>query len=443
VDYVESLAYLYSLADFERSGRFSSRVDLAPVLALLHELDDPHLGRTTVHIAGSKGKGSVAAMIESMLRAADYRTGLFTSPHLHRFPERIQIDGVPVSKEEFAEGLTEVREAAERAAAQMQDRPIVTFDVLTALAFLLYRRHEVQVQVIEVGLGGLLDSTNVFETKDCTVITNIGLEHRDILGDTIPEIALQKAGIIVADCPTIMAPQRESAADVIREVAAEKGSPLTEVALACNLRRDSAGGENQTFRLRTPKGGYQANLPLLGKHQLDNAATAVLAIEALAKAGVEVGEEAVKQGLENVKWPGRIEVLKRRPLVVVDSAHTSDSARRLRDTLLEYLRVDRATLVIGVMGDKDLEGLASAIEPAALRVIATQADHPRASSAESVAQAFRRLSVETYVEPKLGAAIDMASSLSTGSEAVVILGSIALAGEARAHILGLERDPPV
>jgi len=443
VDYVESLAYLYSLADFERSGRFSSRPDLAPVQALLHEMGDPHLGRVTVHIAGSKGKGSVAAMIESMLRAAGVRTGLFTSPHLHRFPERIQIDAQPVSNQEFAEGLTEVAAAVERVKAQLPDRPIVTFDALTALAFQLYRKHEVQAQVIEVGLGGTLDSTNVFETKDCAVITNIGLEHRDILGDTIPEIARQKAGIIVPGCPTIMAPQRESAADVIREVAAEKHSPLTEVALVCNLRRDSAGSDNQSFRLRTPKAGYQAKLPLLGKHQLDNAATAILAVEAVAKAGIVVGEEAVKQGLESVKWPGRIEVIKHRPLIVVDSAHTADSARRLRDTLLEYLRVNRATLVIGVMGDKDLEGLASAIEPAALRVIATRADHPRALPPEEVAKAFRALSVETFVEPKLGAAIDMATSLSTASDAVVILGSIALAGEARAHILGLERDPPV
>jgi dihydrofolate synthase / folylpolyglutamate synthase len=443
VDYVESLRYLYSLADFERSGRFSSRPDLAPMLALLHELGDPHLGRVTVHIAGSKGKGSVAAMVESVLRAGGIHTGLFTSPHLHRFPERIQIDAQPVSRQEFAEGLTEVAAAVGRIKAQLPDRPIVTFDALTALAFLLYRQHDVQTQVIEVGLGGLLDSTNVFETKDCAVITNIGLEHRDILGDTIAEIARQKAGIIVAGCPTIMAPQRESAADVIRDVAAEKGSPLTEVALVCNLRRDSAGSDNQTFRLRTPKGGYQAKLPLLGKHQLDNAATAILAVEALAKCGIVVNEDAVNQGLQSVRWPGRIEVIKHRPLIVVDSAHTADSARRLRDTLLEYLRVDRATLVIGVMGDKDLEGLASAIEPAALRVIATQADHPRALPAEAVAKVFRSLSIETFVEPKLGAAIDMATALSTASDAVVILGSVALAGEARAHILGLERDPPV
>ena len=472
MDYIESLRYLYGLADFERSGRFADRTDVEPVKELLHELGDPHLGRVTVHIAGSKGKGSVAAMAESMVRAAGYTTGLFTSPHLHRFPERIQVSSArpennqtinadetspsprkergsggeelhPVTNDEFAAGVAEVAEAVERVKARMPDRAIVTFDVLTALGFLLFRKHEVQVQVIEVGLGGLLDSTNVFDSKACTVITNIGLEHREILGDTVPEIARQKAGIIVPGSPVIMAPQRESAADVIREVAAEKGAPLTEVALVCNLRRDQAGSEHQTFRLRTGKQGYNIKLPLLGKHQLDNAATAVLAVEALGNAGVEVGVEAVQKGLENVRWPGRIEVIKRRPLLVVDGAHTADSARRLRDTLAEYLRVDQATLVVGVMGDKDLEGLMMAVEPVARRVIATQADHPRALPAEQVARIFRDRSIETYVEPKLGAAIDMALSLSTGFDPVVILGSIALAGEARAHILGLERDPQV
>ena len=299
-----------------------------------------------------------------------------------------------------------------------------------------------------------------------TVITNIGLEHREILGDTVPEIARQKAGIIVAGSPVIMAPQRESAAEVIREVAAERGAPLIEVASSCNLRRDQAGSDHQTFRLRTQKQGYNIKLPLLGKHQLDNAATAVLAVEALSDltpqpplrphgeggqtlasasggGGIEVPVEAVQKGLESVRWPGRIEVLRRRPMLIVDGAHTADSARRLRDTLAEYLHIDQATLVIGVMGDKDLEGLMMAVEPVARRVIATQADHPRALPAEQVARVFRDRSIETYVEPKLGAAIEMAQALSTGSDAVVILGSIALAGEARAHVLGLERDPPV
>jgi dihydrofolate synthase/folylpolyglutamate synthase len=239
--YIDALRYLYGLADFERSGRFADRSDVAPMLALLEELGNPHLGRLTVHIAGSKGKGSVAAMCASILQATGLRTGLYTSPHLNRFPERIQVDGQPVSNDEFAAGIEAVAAAAERVAQRMPDRQLVTFDALTALGFLVFRQREVEAQVIEVGLGGLLDSTNVFETKECAVITNIGLEHREILGDTVAEIARQKAGIIVTGCPTVMAPQRESAADVIREVARDKGSPLTEVALACNLRRDAVG----------------------------------------------------------------------------------------------------------------------------------------------------------------------------------------------------------
>jgi dihydrofolate synthase/folylpolyglutamate synthase len=471
VDYLDALRYLYSLADFERSGRFAGRPDVAPMLDLLHELGDPHLGRPTVHIAGSKGKGSVAAIVASLLRAHGVSTGLYTSPHLHRFTERIQVDAEPVSPEEFASGLEQVKAAADRVLAASPDRQLVTFDVLTALGFLLFRDRGVRAQVIEVGLGGTLDSTNVFQPSGAhpepveeprgisppldgggaggggphvAVITNIGLEHRDILGDTIAEIAAQKAGIIAPGAPTIMAPQRESAADVIREVASARASPLTEVALVCNMRRDSHAQDSQSFRLRTPGGGYQAKLPLIGKHQLDNAATAVVAFEKLAAAmGLAVSEDTVKKGLEEAKWPGRIEIVRRRPLVVIDVAHTADSGRRLRDAAAEYLHIDNATLVIGVMGDKDLEGLAMAVEPIARRVIATRADHPRALDPEAVARVFRDMGIETFWEKTVPDAIEAALRLSQPVDAVIVLGSVALAGEARAHLLGLERDPPV
>jgi dihydrofolate synthase/folylpolyglutamate synthase len=443
MNYLEALRYLYSLADFERSGRFADRPDVTPMLALLEELGNPHLGRPTIHIAGSKGKGSVAAMCSSTLQAAGLRTGLYTSPHLNRFVERIQLDGEPVAPQDFAAGVEQVAAAADRVFERMPGRALVTFDILTALGFHLFRQLDAQVQVLEVGLGGDLDSTNVFDTKECAVITNIGLEHREILGDTVAEIARHKAGIIVPGCPTVMAPQRESAADVIREVANAKGSRLTEVALACSLRRDSFNPDSQTFRLRTPSTGYQAKLPLLGKHQLDNAATAIVAMEQLAACGIRVGEEAVRAGLEKVNWPARIEVVKRRPLVVIDAAHTADSARALRDTLTEYLRVEHATLVIGVMSDKDLEGLAMAVAPLARRVIATRADHPRALDPQTVGHVFIDMGIETFHEGTVAAAVDLALNLSTLPDAVVILGSVALAGEARAHILGLERDPPI
>ena len=286
MDYYESLRFLYSLADFERTGRFADRKDVAPMLALLEELGNPHLGRTTVHIAGSKGKGSVAAMIESMLRAAGLTTGLTTSPHLHKIQAGADRQPAGLSDEFGAAAETVKQRSKAQAAAAGTTARDFRCDYGAGLRCSRSRRP---------GAGGrsrprgLLDSTNVFEKKDVSVITNIGLEHREILGDTVAEIARQKAGIIIAGCPTVMAPQRESAADVIREVAAEKGSELKEVALVCNLRRDQFGSDSQAFRLRTPTGAYNVKLPLLGKHQLDNAATAILAVEALSASASGAG----------------------------------------------------------------------------------------------------------------------------------------------------------
>jgi dihydrofolate synthase/folylpolyglutamate synthase len=441
MDYAAALACLQGFADFERTGRFAVRTDTAPVKELLQELDNPELGRLTVHVAGSKGKGSVAAMIESILHAAGLSTGLFTSPHLQRFTERIQIDGEPISPAELARGVSRVSEAARRVQQRWPERQIVTFDVLTALAFLSFQEHVVDVQIIEVGLGGLLDSTNVFASKACSVITQIGLEHREILGDTLAAIAGQKAGIIVAGSPVVMAPQREAAAEVIRTVAAQNGAPLLDVEQLAEVSEVRRGASAQSFRLRTPGGDDRILLPLLGKHQLDNAATAVVASETLAGL-VQLPRAAVLRGLERVRWPGRVEVIQRQPWVVLDVAHTAESAQSLSDTLLDYLGIHSATLVVGMMGDKDLRGLASAIAPRARRVIATRADHPRALSAEVVQRAFTDLGLEARVEGSVPRAVDAALGACSASDAVVILGSVALAGEARAHLLSLTRDPP-
>jgi dihydrofolate synthase / folylpolyglutamate synthase len=441
--YSAALECLYAFADFERTGRFSARTDLAPMLDLLRELGDPQLGRVTLHVAGSKGKGSVAAMIDSILRAGGLRSGLFTSPHLQRFTERIQVQGTPVSTAEFAAGVSEVADAARRVQSRWPSRQLVTFDLLTALGFLLFEKHALAAQVIEVGLGGLLDSTNVFAAKDCNVITRIGLEHREILGDTLGAITLQKAGIIVPGGLVVMAPQLAEPADVIRQVAAERGAPLLEVGRVTRLENLVVGAQVQRFDLRTAEAQYSIELPLLGKHQLDNAATAIVAVEALARSGVQLAAGAVPRGLASVSWPARVEVIRRQPLVVVDAAHTADSARSLADTLLDYLNVSRATLVVGVMGDKDLAGLAAAIAPRASRVIATRAEHPRSLPAEAVLRAFSALSVPTTLGANVPDAVDAALAGSAASEAVVILGSVALAGEARAHLLQLERDPIV
>jgi dihydrofolate synthase/folylpolyglutamate synthase len=349
MDYRQSIDYLLSFADFERSGRFQDRPDVAPVLSLLRRLRDPHLGRRTVHIAGSKGKGSVAAMVESILRAAKLRTGLFTSPHLHGYTERIRIDGNPLAEGEWVRVTAALRDAVEDEGPLPGGRSLVTFDLLTALAFLAFRKHAVDCQVVEVGLGGRVDSTNVFETKDVCAVTTIGLEHTNVLGDTVEKIAAEKAGIIRPGSSVVIGSQPHGAArEVIAKAAGDTGCPTVDVAESYSWPRVSHDLGGQAFRLKGPRGGLRLRLPLLGQHQLENAATAVACADALAQRGLPISDEAIEKGLASVSWPGRMEILSRDPVVVADGAHSRDAARRLRESLTDYLSCRRAFLIVGM-----------------------------------------------------------------------------------------------
>lgn len=438
MDYAESLRYLMSFADFERSGRFQERPDVEPVRGLLRELGDPHLGRPTVHVAGSKGKGSTAAMIAAIITAAGGRAGLFTSPHLHRFAERIAVDGVPVTEHAFAAAVTTVAAAAPAVQRRFPGRRLVTFDLLTAAGFVAFREAGVSVQVVEVGLGGLLDSTNVFDRKEVAVITPISLEHEAILGPTVDRIAAQKAGIIAPGCTVVMGLQRESAAAVVREACRQRGARLLEVAACCALSRGGFSSDGQDFRLRTGRTTYNLRLPLLGRHQLENAATAVVAAEALAAAcNLDLPPAAVQRGLAAVRWPGRLETIGRRPLLLVDGAHNADSVRRLRQALAEYFGLRQAVLLVGTLVGKDLAAMAAEIEPLASTVVTTAWDHPRAAAPEEVARAFaeRGLPVSWYGD--LDGALAQARALAADGGAICAFGSIAFAGAVRTAVLGL------
>ncbi len=440
MQYVEALHLLQRRDDWERTGSAADadRWDIRRMRSLLARLGNPHLGRRTVHVAGSKGKGSVAAMIAATLRQADRRTGLYTSPHLHRFIERIAIDGEPIAPEEFGRLLGEVWPQIEAEDTDGRYGAVSTFEALTALAFVAFRERDVEWQVLEVGLGGRLDATNVFDVKDVCVITPISLEHTAILGDTVAQIAGEKGGIITPGARVVMSPQRESAAEVVRRVCAERGSELIEVAQTCALTRTRHDRDGQEFTLRTPRATYRLRLPLLGRHQLDNAATAVLAIEAL---GAEIDETAVREGLAAVRWPCRIELLKRHPLVVADGAHNRDSARRLVQTLRDDLGLQDAVLIVGCSGDKDLVALASELTPIATHVIATRSRSPRAKDPAEIATVFAEQEVPVAVEEPVGAAVDAALAQGGPADAVVVCGSLFVAAEAREHVLGITYDP--
>jgi dihydrofolate synthase/folylpolyglutamate synthase len=442
VTYEEAIAYLLTFADFERSGRFHERPDLAPVLALLAALGDPHAGRPTAHITGSKGKGSVAAMIESCLRAAGYRTGLFTSPHLHSYCERIRIDGEPVSEDEFASLTEVVSRAVDEATPGLAGRSLLTFDLLTAMGFLAFRDDDVDVQVIEVGLGGRLDSTNVFETKDVAVFTPISLEHTDVLGDTPGQIARDKAGIITPGCAVVLGPQPyREAADAIREAEADAVGHLVDVSRNYASSVPEHGLHGQTVRIEHAGATIEPRIPLIGAHQAENAATAVAALHALqAQTGLTIDDRAIVVGLAGVAWPGRMEVLQEHPLVIADGAHNRESARRLVEALHDYAGAERATFIVGALADKNVSALAEEIAPVAQRVIAARSRHPRAMEPERIADAFNALPIPVETAATVAQAVDNAIAVTPQGGVICLIGSLFVAAEGREHLLGVPSD---
>ena len=441
MDYSQAIEYVLSFTDWERAPAqafAAANFDLRRVQSLLARLGNPHLGRQTIHIAGSKGKGSVAAMVASILQAAGYRSGLYTSPHLHNVRERIAVDGQPIGEDDFAR-LIEV--LAPQVAAENEDGrfgQLTTFELLTALAFLYFQDRDARWQVLEVGMGGRLDATNVVDEKAVCVITPISLEHTIVLGDTVEKIAAEKAAILRPGTTVVMAPQPyPEAAAVIRARAAELGAPLLDVGETYSAQRLSWDLTGQSFRLAGPGCSWELRLPLLGAHQVENAATAVAAIDALRSGGVVVSEESIEEGLSQLSWPGRLEVLRDKPLIVVDGAHNGDSARRLRQALRDHFSFGRAILVMGVSGDKTIAAMAEELAPVTHLLIATRSQHPRAAEPEAVAAAFAARGVASETCPTVAAALDRARALAEPDDLICVVGSLFVVAEAREQVLGL------
>jgi dihydrofolate synthase/folylpolyglutamate synthase len=443
MDYRQAIDYISSFTNWERTPAqafAAANFDLRRVHSFLGRLGDPHRGRRTVHIAGSKGKGSIAAMTAAILTAASPGggVGLYTSPHLHTFCERIAVDGLPIVQGDFAR-LTEV--VAPAVASENADGrfgQLTTFELLTALAFLYFRERGAGWQVLEVGMGGRQDATSVVEEKDVAVIGPISLEHTAILGDTVEKIAAEKAAIIRPACPVVMAPQPfPQAAAVIRRQATDVGAPLVDVAESYSWQRLAWDLSGQSLRLDGPRGRRELWLPLLGAHQLENAAAAAAAIDLLVEADTKVPEPAIAAGLRQVRWPGRLEVLRERPLVVADGAHNGDSARRLREALRDYFQFDRLILVSGVSQDKTVGDMARELAPLATLVIATNSRHPRAGDPSALAAAYAAAGAATETAPSVAAALERALAVAAPQDLVCVVGSLFVAAEAREHILKL------
>ena len=412
MNYQDAIARLLSLVDHERSvpalPRQKRIYDLRNVARLLARLGDPHRLPGVVHVAGTKGKGSTAAMIESILRAAGYSTGFYSSPHLHSFCERIRRDGDPVSQHRFAELTSAIWAHHLANAADPEAGPATLFEYLTAMAFQCFAEDQADCSVIEVGLGGRLDATNVV-TPAVSVITPVSLDHTAILGDTIGEIAADKAGIIKPGIPVVVASQFPDAMAAIQTAAAAQSAPLISVADAADWRVDAVSPAGQEVTIQTPRDAYRLRLPLLGDFQCANAAVAVSAVETLADAGYSVPHDAVVAGLSTVQWPARLEVLSQDPVVVADGAHNDHSVATVLATLQGSLPHRRLNVVAGFSRDKRVSAMVELLSERAHRVIATRSRHPRSMRPaeiedEFVAHGFDRNRLDAVAD--VGDAID-------------------------------------
>ena len=411
--YEAALSYLYALTDYEQKSpqRYApENFDLERMEHLLSLLGSPHKELRTVHVAGTKGKGSTSAMVASILESQGYRVGLYTSPHLHTFRERIRTNGHLIAPSEVADLADEIKPFADQVSG------ITTFEVITALALCHYRRKRVDIAVLEVGLGGRLDATNVV-VPEVSVITSLSYDHVALLGNTLTDIAREKAGIIKPGVPVVSSPQQAEALSVLAAVCQEKGCRFTLVGRDWTWARGEASLDGQRFELccRAAEDRFVPSrpclslwLPLLGEHQVVNATTAVATAATLRNRGWSVTKDAVALGLHRVYWPGRLEILNRRPMLVVDSAHNADSAQKLMQALRQYFGSVQVILIFGASHDKDIDGMLREFIPNVQEIILTRSDHARAADPEQLQAQVLALGGQGKIVESIDAALEMA-----------------------------------
>lgn len=429
--YQEALDWLYSFIDYsvKRSYRYSAEVfDLSRVEALLATLGDPQDRFLSLHVAGTKGKGSTGAMIESCLRAAGYTTGLYSSPHLIHFTERIRVNGKPIPESDLV-GLVE------RLKPHVELVPeISTYELTTASAFMYFADHQVDAAVVEVGLGGRLDATNVIHPR-VSVITSLSYDHTHLLGESLSEIAAEKAGIIKAETPVVLAPQQLEAEHVVRAIAEENNAPVLQVNRDWHYAAGSRDFEAQKFQVwreGQEDSKVDLSIPLLGHHQVQNGALAYAALQTASDRGLPIEIQHIQEGMASTDWPGRFQVLSQDPAIVLDSAHNRDSALKLRIALDDYFPGRMVTMVFGASSDKDVRGMFLELAPRVSRVILTQAKHPRSEDPLVLARLARAFGFDAEVVLPVFQAMQRAMEQAGRDEVVLATGSLFVVGSALA-----------
>ena len=424
MNYDEAVEWLFSIR------RLGAERTLEPAYRLLKPLGDPYKSFKSIHVTGTNGKGSTSAMIASILRAAGYKVGLFTSPHLMEFTERIVVDGEQIPRADVVRLLKRIRPIVEELHRGPEPIRPLFFDIVTAMAFKYFEEVRVDFAVLEAGMGGRLDATNVVQPL-VSVITNVSLEHTEVLGSTVLEIAREKGGIIKPGGVLVTATQDDEVYALFRETCEKLGSRIFRVGENITFRKGRSSLEGQNLTIKGLRGSYDLFTPLLGDHQLLNASAAVGAVEALSFSGVDVPAEAIARGLREVRWPGRLEVMQRRPLVVLDSAKDAEAMKALKEAVKEFSH-RRLIVVVSISSDKNIPLMIGHLTEVADRfIVTTHSVMGRAARPSIIVDEVTRHGKPCDVVTGVDEAVDRAISLAGEDDMVLVTGSVFLVGEAR------------
>jgi dihydrofolate synthase / folylpolyglutamate synthase len=420
----------------EYAHSFGSKLELSTMKQILHHLGNPHQQLKCLHVAGTNGKGSTSAYLAGMLTSQGYRTGLFTSPHMHCYTERIQINGIKIPDEDFCE-ITELIQELILPMIYRQECPYpAMFDMMTLMAFVYFARSETEYVVLEVGLGGLNDATNVISQPLVSVITPIDIDHVDLLGSDLKGIAVHKAGIIKPGRPVISQYQPEAADTVIRGTASLNEAPLVQLQPS-DIKLITSDLREQCFDLLHPLYPMsRLKIRMIGRHQTDNAALAVLTLLTLRSRGeLDIDDEAIIRGLYQCFWAGRLEILNHAPLILIDGAHNLQGAQILQEFLLEHAADKKINFLMGMLDNKDIDGVIHTLLPMSQKVFLTRAAHPKAVMPNVLAGKVNLFGKEIHAIESMEESVNQALMLTSIDEVLVITGSLYLVGDVKSILV--------
>lgn len=429
LNYSEALEYIDSICGL------GSKLGLSRITELLNRLGNPQEKYKVIHVAGTNGKGSVCSMLSRILISAGYKTAEYTSPHLERYNERYVINNKEISDDDYGKYMGIIKKYADEMDKDGFGRPTV-FEHITALAFLYFAENNVDYAVIEVGLGGRFDATNVIKRPILSVITSISLDHTEFLGNTLESIAFEKGGIIKQGCPVVLYNQSDSVYSVIKKLCDERNSKLY-YAFEENIDVIKQNIDETILSIKNEYFEYDnIVLPLIGEYQIKNCSAAMLAAYVLKKYGVQITDENIREGIRNVRWNGRMEICSRNPLIVLDGAHNPDGILMLAKSAEKYFDGKRIVLLMGVLSDKEYEKMAEEIIPLADAVVITRPDSERALSADGLKKVALKYSDKVYSLENIDEAYKFAVGMVDKEDVLLCAGSLYLIGRLRTLIMG-------